>query len=332
MDYSRASHCLMKKIVVLTSGGDAPGMNAAIRAVVRTGAFCDVKIYGCMEGFQGLVNRTLRPLDPESVANTIQYGGTMLKADRCEAFYEKKVRDECRTFLKQHAIDGIIVIGGNGSFKGAALLSSEGGPAVIGIPGTIDNDIPGTEYTIGFDTARNTALNAIDKIRDTASSHNRNFLIEVMGRSSGFLAVDVGMAGGAEFILTPEFDISLETLAKNILMPRRQKLSSIIIVAEASEPGRSVQLAQALEQLTKETFRVCILGHTQRGGSPTLLDRKIASQMGYMAVQALTHGASHKMIAMCNNELKLQNFPDVDAGPRVLNQKDLIEINNILCT
>jgi 6-phosphofructokinase 1 len=322
----------MKKIVVLTSGGDAPGMNAAIRAVVRTGHYLGVKVFGCKMGFHGLVDQKLFHMEPESVANCIQHGGTILKAGRCLDFMRKEVRDKCRAFLKQEEVDGLVVIGGNGSFKGASLLSAEGGPTVIGIPGSIDNDILGTEYTIGFDTARNTALDAIDKIRDTASSHNRPFLVEVMGRSSGFLAVDVGIAGGAEFILIPEFPVTTAELAKRIKLPRREKLSSIIIVAEADKPGRSIEMAAELQELTDLQYRVCILGHTQRGGSPTTLDRKIASMMGYMAVKSLLEGASHKMVAMLRNKLEMVSFPDPNAGPRVLVQKDLIELNDILCT
>lgn len=322
----------MKNIVVLTSGGDAPGMNAAIRAVVRTGHYFGLKVFGCRSGFQGLVEQKIFPLEPEDVANCIQHGGTILNADRSVSFFQKSIRDQCRAFLKMQKIDGIVVIGGNGSFKGASLLYSEGGPAVIGIPGTIDNDIPGTEYTIGFDTARNTALQAIDKIRDTASSHHRNFLVEVMGRDTGFLAVDVGIAGGAEFILTPEFAISIEELAKKIMQPRRTKLSSIIIVAEAAHPGRSVKIAEQLEQLTHVPYRVCIVGHTQRGGSPTTLDRMIASRMGYFAIKALLDKQSNKMIAINNNQLTLAPLPDLTAQPRVFTQKELLDINDILCS
>ena len=189
----------------------------------------------------------------------------------------------------------------------------------------------GTEYTIGFDTACNTALQAIDKIRDTASSHNRNFLVEVMGRSSGFLALDVGIAGGAEIILTPEFDIPISTLASHIQQPKRKKQSSIIVVAEAEQPGRSVHIAEQLQQLTHLPYRVCIVGHTQRGGSPTTLDRKIASEMGFLAVKQLHEGISHKMIVLINNQLKLIQLPTLDTPPRTLSSKDLIELNNVLC-
>ena len=321
----------MKKIIVLTSGGDAPGMNAAIRAVVRTGHYLGAKVFGCRQGFQGLIDQQLFPLEPESVANCIQYGGTILKAGRCLAFMEKSVRDKCREFLKAEGVDGIVVIGGNGSFKGAALLSSEGGPAIIGIPGTIDNDIHNTEYTIGFDTARNTALEAIDKIRDTASSHDRHFLVEVMGRSSGFLALDVGITGGAELILLPEFPLSMQELSQKILAPRRAKQSSIIVVAEADKPGRSIQIGEQLEKITRLQYRVCILGHMQRGGSPTLLDRKVASSMGYLAVKSLIDGISHKMIGIQKDQLGLHSIPDPERGPRVLTSKELVDLNDILC-
>jgi 6-phosphofructokinase 1 len=322
----------MKKIVVLTSGGDAPGMNAAIRAVVRTAHYFNLAVFGASFGFQGLIEQKIFPLYPESVANCIQHGGTILKSGRCLDFHQKEVRDTCRAFLHKQNIDGVIVIGGNGSFKGAALLSAEGGPAVIGIPASIDNDIPHTEYAIGFDTARNTALQAIDKIRDTASSHIHNFLVEVMGRNSGFLAIDVGIAGGAEFILTPEFPLSITELAKKITTPRRSKLSSIIVVAEADQPGRSVELAKELTLLTGQQYRVCVLGHTQRGGSPTTLDRKLASHMGYHAVKGLLEGKSHQMVALNKNQISLEAFPDPNSPARTLITQELLDLNEILCT
>jgi 6-phosphofructokinase 1 len=321
----------MKNIVVLTSGGDAPGMNAAIRAVVRTGSYYGLNVYGCKSGYQGLVDEKLIPLSPENVANCIQHGGTILKAERCMAFYEKPVRDRVRDFLKSEKIDGLVVIGGNGTFRGAALLAEEGGPAVIGIPSTIDNDIPNTEYTIGFDTACNTALQAIDKIRDTASSHNRNFLVEVMGRNSGFLAVHVGIAGGAEVIIIPEVDISIEAVAKKLTQHKRAKQSSIIVVAEADNPGRSFKIAEQLEQMTQSFFRVCIVGHTQRGGSPTTTDRLIASEMGFLAVKSLIEKASHQMTAMKGGKIVLAPFPGQDNLTRLFADKTLLEINDVLC-
>lgn len=321
----------MKKIVVLTSGGDAPGMNAAIRAVTRTGCYYGLEVYGSENGYQGLVDHKLVPLKPESVANCIQHGGTLLKADRCMAFYQKETRERCAAFLASNGIDGLVVIGGNGSFRGAHLLARESGLAVIGMPGTIDNDIPGTDYTIGFDTARNTALQAIDKIRDTASSHNRNFLVEVMGRDSGFLAVDVGIAGGAEIILIPEIDTPVEAIAARLNAHKRPKLSSIIVVAEGSQPGRSMVIAKQLEALTQKLYRVCILGHTQRGGSPTTEDRKVASEMGYCAVKALREGATNKMVAMQNGKIVLSDFPDENAPARTFSQQELLTLNDVLC-
>lgn len=321
----------MKKIVVLTSGGDAPGMNAAIRAVVRTGSFYGLNVYGCKSGYHGLVDEKLVPLKPENVANCIQHGGTILKAERCTAFYEKSVRDRARAFLKAEKIEGLVVIGGNGTFRGAALLSEEGGPAVIGIPGTIDNDIPNTDYTIGFDTACNTALQAIDKIRDTASSHNRNFLVEVMGRKSGFLAVNVGVAGGAEIIIIPEVELSVQAVADRLTQQKRSRQNSIIVVAEGDNPGRSFKLAEQLEQITQATYRVCILGHTQRGGSPTTIDRLIASEMGFLAVKSLIENASNQMTAMKEGKIALAPFPGQDDSTRLFTNKTLLQINDILC-
>lgn len=324
----------MNKIIVLTSGGDAPGMNAALRALVRAGIHFGFEVFGCQQGFQGIIDQKLIPLFPENVANCIQTGGTLLKAERCAAFYEKAIRDRCRSYLEKNHINGLVVLGGNGSFCGAALLSSEseGKLAVIGIPCTIDNDIQGTEYTIGFDTARNNALQAIDKIRDTASSHYRHFLVEVMGRNTGFLAVDVGIAGGAEIILIPEFELPLEKIAQKLSQRRQSKLSSIIVVAEANQPGRSIQMAEDLHRLTQLPFRVCVLGHIQRGGSPSALDRSLASSMGYQAIQALRAGESHKMVAFTQERLSLVPFPGPNEPARVFQQKDLLEMNDILCS
>jgi 6-phosphofructokinase 1 len=322
----------LRKLLVLTSGGDAPGMNAAIRAVVRAGVFHGLEVWGCRRGFQGLVDRDLVPMGPETVANIIQRGGTVLKTARCQAFLEKTTRDRCREFLKDAEIDGLIAIGGDGTFRGAAALENEGGPKTIGIPGTIDNDVAGSEYTIGFDTARNTALEAIDKIRDTASSHDRNFLVEVMGHETGFLAMDVGISGGAELIITPEFDTPISEIAKRLKAPRRSKLSSIIVVAEGDAPNRSIQMAEELKKLTQREYRVCILGHTQRGGTPTAMDRKVASCMGALAVRALSEGQSKKMTAMQNHDVVLSPFAAADKAKRKLSDKRLVELTEILAT
>jgi len=325
--YHNIESSIMKKIIVLSSGGDAPGMNAAIRAVVRRAIKADIEVFASLSGYQGLVKQALKPMNTCSVANCIQLGGTILKAERCDAFYDQSTRDRCREFLASQGIEGIVVIGGDGSFRGAALLHQEGGPPVIGIPATIDNDIVGTDYTIGFDTACNTALGAIDKIRDTASSHNRHFIVEVMGRNAGFLAVDVGIAGGAEFILIPEFDLSTEALIKQIQDQTRQKSSSIIVVAEGDTPGRSVQIGKQLSKAIGSSYRVCILGHTQRGGSPSAFDRRVASLMGVKAVDALVAGESCKMIAWHQDQLTLQDFPDINLPARRFSNMTLLEAN-----
>ncbi|MEM9243471.1 MAG: 6-phosphofructokinase [Pseudomonadota bacterium] len=323
----------MKKLLVLTSGGDAPGMNAALRAVVRSGYYYDFQVFGCRGGYDGLIANDIFSLKSNDVANIIQRGGTVLQTGRCKAFWDQKVRAQCIDLLKRKEISSLVVIGGDGSFRGAALLQQEGGPNVIGIPATIDNDIIGTEYTIGFNTAANTALDAIDKIRDTASSHGRHFLIEVMGRRSGFLAVEVGIAGGAEIILTPEFPISNESIVELLYNNKRKKLSNIIIVAEASSiPGRSVKIAQELKALSGLEFKVCILGHTQRGGSPRVTDRTIASQMGEMAVRALNDNKTNLMVAIRNQQLTLTEFPPPDNPGRRFTDESLLHLNRIFCS
>lgn len=322
-----------KKILILCSGGDAPGMNAAIRAVVRCAIAKDIEVFGAEGGYGGIVNESIISLNQKSVANCLQRGGTFLKTGRCLEFHKKAVRDKCRQFLKNRGIHGLIVLGGDGSFQGATLLSSEEPTdlQVIGIPCTIDNDIPGTDYCIGFDTARNTALQAIDKIRDTAFSTDRNFLIEVMGRASGFLAVDVGIAGGAEMMLIPEFPISTEALIHNIRHSQRHKLASIIIVAEGGKTGHSVQLAEEIKAKTGILYTVCILGHTQRGGSPTVMDRKIAALMGAQAIDAFLAGATQKMTASRGNDILLAPFPSTHQSTEFFADQKLLELNNILC-
>lgn len=321
----------IKKLLVLSSGGDAPGMNAAIRAVVRTAIYHGLKVFGSENGFCGLINKKIIPLYSTSVANCIQVGGTILKTGRCPEFKEKAVRDECREFLSQQNIDAMIVLGGNGSFTGAGLLTDEDGPKVIGIPCTIDNDIVGTEYCIGFDTARNTALQAIDKIRDTAFSLDRNFIIEVMGRSTGFLAVDVGIAGGAEIILIPEFPLNSEELAERILSKKRKKSVSIIVAAEANNPGHTFELAHKIKELCDIEYKVCVLGHTQRGGTPTVEDRKIGSVMGTKAVDAILQGETKKMIAHKNGKIVCISFPNPDHSTRFFDDKETLLINEIIC-
>lgn len=322
-----------KKLLVLTSGGDSPGMNAAIRAIVRSGHYHNFNVFACHDGYQGLVNQQIFPMRPEDVANCIQRGGTIIQSSRCPDFHKKTVRDDCRAFLTAQGIDHMIVIGGDGSYRGAEIFENEGGPKTIGLPGTIDNDIVGTDYTIGYDTARNNALQAIDKIRDTASSNGLYFLVETMGRQSGFLAADVGLAGGAEFIITPEFPLAIDELAKNIREPKRKKQSLIIVVAEADKPGRSFGLAEKLKILAPDfEYRVCVLGHIQRGGSPTAMDRVNASIMGDLAIQALLNGKSRCMTALQNGQYVLAPFPDPNQPARRLTEETLIKLNGILAT
>lgn len=319
------------KLLILTSGGDAPGMNAGIRAVLRTALSHGLAVYGCEGGFQGLIDRAVSPMTSHGVANCLQRGGTILKTGRCTAFHDPAVRAQCRDYLKQLGIDAMAVLGGDGSFRGALLLEKEGGPKTVGIPCTIDNDIIGTEYTIGFDTACNTALDAIDKIRDTAFSLNRHFLVEVMGRAAGFLAVDVGIAGGAEFILIPEMPMTVEQIVERISNRKRKKMASIVVVCEADRPGRSFQLAEQIKAASGTSYKVCILGHIQRGGAPSVKDRKIAALMGYEAVEFLLSGGSQKMIAMQDNLLMPVPFPEPSAGARRFDEEQLLSINRRIC-
>jgi len=298
-------------IAVLTSGGDAPGMNAAIRAVVRYGVAQECKVHGILRGYSGLLDGKMIDLDASSVANIIQRGGTILKTDRCAPFYKKSTRKKAAQILRDRDIDGLIVIGGDGSFTGAHLMENETGFPVVGVPGTIDNDIAGTEDTIGFDTAVNTGIDAIDRIRDTASSHDRLFLVEVMGRSSGFIGLQVGMAGGAETIILPEKKESIETICNTIERGiRRGKTSSIIVVAEGPEPGLSSRLSVDLTR-RGYTSKVCILGHTQRGGAPTTHDRVLASVLGASAVAYLLSGRSNSMIGIQKDQVVLVPFKNV---------------------
>lgn len=321
----------LRKLLVFTSGGDAPGMNAALRAVVRSGHYHGFQTYACRDGFQGLVDQEIFPLHPGDVSNCIQRGGTIIRSERSSAFLRSEVRAECRAFLQQHEIKYLVAIGGDGTFRGISIFEEEGGAKCIGIPGTIDNDIVGTEYTIGYDTARNTALQAIDKIRDTANSNNLYFLVETMGRETGFLAADVGIAGGADFILTPEFPVAIDELARRITAPRRKKQSLIVVVAEAGQTGRSFAIAEELMKLTPEfKYRVCVLGHTQRGGAPTALDRVTASRMGSMAVEALLAGKSKCMTAIRNGKYVITSFPDPAKPSRRLGNEDLLNLTMAL--
>lgn len=281
----------IKHIAVLTSGGDSPGMNPAIRAVVRTALYHNIKITGVKRGYHGLVHDNFIPLDASSVGNKLQRGGTFLKTSRYPDFRQKEIRQQAMDNLKKHQIDALIVIGGDGSFKGAFQMASEYQLPVIGIPGSIDNDISSTDYSIGFYTAVQTAVEAVDKIRDTASSHDRNFLVEVMGRNSTAIANYVGLCSGAETVITPDKNIDYQHIVKKIQNGlKRGKKSSIIIVAEGKTFGRSYEINKILEEKYNIQTSVCILGHTQRGGSPTAQERLFASAMGYEAVIALLSG------------------------------------------
>ncbi len=321
----------MKSIAVLTSGGDAPGMNAAIRAVVRYAIAKKCQVHGIMKGYSGLLEGEIHELQASSVANIIQRGGTILKTDRCEAFHRKSVRKEAANILRRKGIEGLVVIGGDGSFTGAHLLEKENGFPCIGVPGTIDNDIAGTDDTIGFDTAVNTAVDAIDRIRDTASSHDRLFMVEVMGRSSGAIAVRTGIGGGAETILVPEVEDSFADICKAIDRGvQRGKTSSIIVVAEGNKPGRTQGMALKLEK-RGYTPRVCILGHTQRGGVPTAHDRVLASLLGAASVAYLLAGKSHGMVGIQQGEVTLVPFEKM-IGKKKSAPNDLLKIAQILAT
>jgi len=294
------------KIGVLTSGGDAPGMNAAVRAVVRTGIYYGLEVFGVMRGYTGMVENDIIPMHSRSVANIIQRGGTILKTARCKEFLQKEGRQKAYNNLKDLGIDGLVIIGGDGSFRGADVFSREFDIPCIGIPGTIDKDIAGTDFTIGFDTAVNTAVESIDKIRDTADAHDRLFIIEVMGRDAGYIALHSGIATGAEHILIPERKTDMEELISSLQeKERRKKLVNMVVVAEGDEFGGGDQVATLVkERLPNIDTRLCILGHIQRGGSPTCLDRLIASRMGYSAVECLLEGRHNVMVGILNNRMQ----------------------------
>jgi 6-phosphofructokinase 1 len=296
----------IKRIGVLTSGGDSPGMNAAIRAVVRTGLYEGMEVYGIMRGYQGILDDDMSPMESRSVANIIQRGGTILKTARCKEFYTPEGRKKAYQNLVKRGIEGLVVIGGDGSFKGAQTFSNEFDIPCIGIPGTIDKDIAGSDYTIGFDTAVNTAVEAIDKIRDTADAHDRLFIIEVMGRDAGYIALHSGIATGAENILIPERKTDIDELVSSLIeKEKRKKLVNLLVVAEGDEFGGAEQLSNMIkERIPGFDTRICILGHIQRGGSPSCLDRILASRMGYAAVECLIDGRFNVMVGIVNNEME----------------------------
>ncbi len=310
----------MKTIAVLTSGGDAPGMNACIRSVVRSGAAHGLQVIGFRRGFTGLMAGDYMPLGPRAVANIIQRGGTFLGTSRSPEFKQVKGRLKAIEVLKSAGIDGLIVIGGDGSFRGIQDLIKESGIQAVGIPGTIDNDVYGTDFSIGFDTAVNTVLEAIDRIRDTAASHERLFFVEVMGRQSGFIALEVGLAGGAEAVVVPEAPTDIKQLSKVLSdSQHRGKSSSIVIVTEGDEPGVAFTLAEQVEACVGIESRVVVLGHIQRGGSPTARDRVLATRLGAAAVEALINGKSGVMVGEINNMVALTPLPEVWGNKKMLN-------------
>lgn len=294
----------IRKIAVLTSGGDAPGMNAAIRAVVRTGISLDLEVYGILSGWSGVLQNQMQKLELGSVANILQRGGTILKSGRSAEFLKPEARALAAQNLRTAGIDGLIVIGGDGSFQGAHALWTEQKIPVVGVPGTIDNDIFGTDFTIGFDTAINTALESLDRIRDTAASHDRLFIVEVMGRDSGFIAVAVGLACGAEEVFIPERPVTVDQAIQQIQKGlQRGKKSSILIAAEGQKPGRAYDLAEAIRKKAGYEAKVCILGHVQRGGTPSAQDRVLAARMGYESVQMLLKGKTDVFTGLQNGQI-----------------------------
>ena len=299
----------IKKIGVVTSGGDAPGMNAAIRAVTRTAIYNNLEVIGIREGYSGLVNRLFTPFWSHDVSDIIQRGGTILKTARCKEFQTEEGREQAYKNLKEVGIDGVVVIGGDGTFTGARIFNEKFDIPFVGVPGTIDNDLYGTDYTIGYDTALNTVVEAVDKIRDTASAHNRMFFIEVMGAEAGFLALRSGIATGAEAIIIPETTDEVKKLNSLMESGRRQKASNIIIVAEGDEEGGAFNLANKFKNLYPNyDIRVTVLGHLQRGGSPSAFDRVTASRMGFAAVEALMDDQKSTMVGIQNNEIVLVPF------------------------
>lgn len=301
----------IKRIGVLTSGGDAPGMNAAIRAVVRTCVFYGAIPYGIYQGYEGLINDDIKRMDAGSVKHIIHQGGTILKSARSEYFRTKEGMDKAWENVQRHNLDGLVVIGGDGTFKGAMEFGEKYDFPVVGIPGTIDNDISGTDFTVGFDTAVNTVVEAVDKIRDTATSHNRLFFIEVMGRDAGFIAVYSGIAAGAEEVLIPEKDRGIEQLFESLeRTSQRKKSSRLVLVAEGDKNGSVYDLEDEVKERFGDRYetKVTILGHVQRGGRPSCADRVLASRLGVKSVEALMNGRRNEMVGMRNRKVEFTDF------------------------
>ncbi|MDP3467102.1 MAG: 6-phosphofructokinase [Daejeonella sp.] len=320
----------IKNIGVFTSGGDSPGMNAAIRAVVRTGLFYDIKVTGILRGFDGMISGEYKTMERKSVANIIQRGGTILKTARSEEFRTSEGRKKAYEQLKKHNIDAIVAIGGDGTFTGANIFYDEYKIPVIGLPGTIDNDLIGTDFTIGYDTAINTVIDAVDKIRDTAESHDRLFIVEVMGRDSGLIALRSGIGTGAEAILIPETKTDINALLHRLETSRKDKSSKIIIVAEGDDAGGAFEIAKVVKKKFPGTdTRVSILGHIQRGGPPSCMDRVLASRLGVAAVESLMAGRNREMIGIVNGKIHFTPFSNaIKHNPEV--NPELLKIVEIL--
>ncbi len=321
-----------KRIGVLTSGGDAPGMNAAIRAVARCCAYNGLECVGIYRGFQGLIDADFKELNARSVKNIINRGGTFLKSARSQEFRTPEGRKKAFANLQNEKIDALVVIGGNGSFAGASIFGREFGFPIVGLPGTIDNDLNGTDYTIGYDTALNTVVEAIDKIRDTANSHNRLFLVEVMGRDAGDIALNSGIGAGAEEILIPEQNMGRDRLIESLARSKKSgKTSSIVVVSEGDQIGKNIfELAEYIEKNLKEyEVRVTVLGHIQRGGAPSCYDRVLASRLGVGAIDALLRGESDVMIGIVHNKIVSVPFSEAIKGSNEID-RDLIRVADIV--
>lgn len=324
----------IKKIAVLTSGGDAPGMNAAIRSVVRTCAYYKIECVGIYRGYQGMIEGDFKQMNARSVNNIINRGGTILKSARSKEFRTEEGRKKAFGQLKAHGIEAFVVIGGDGSFTGAMIFSDEFNFPVMGIPGTIDNDIYGTRFTLGYDTALNTVVEAIDKIRDTAISHNRLFFVEVMGRDAGHIALNTGVGAGAEEILIPEENLGLDRLLESLERSRLSgKSSSIVLVAEGDKIGKSVfELKEYVEEnLPDYDVRVTVLGHIQRGGRPTCFDRVLASRMGVKAVESLLEGKSNYMVGFTQDKIRLTPLDKAVKGKSEID-RELLRVSDIMTT
>jgi 6-phosphofructokinase 1 len=321
----------MKTIGILTSGGDAPGMNACIRAAVRAAKAQDMDVVGIHRGFAGLITDETQILDRRTVANIIHLGGTILGTARSEEFKTKQGREKASLTIQRHGLEGLIVIGGDGSFQGATLLQKEYGLKIQGIPGTIDNDVFGTDQTIGFDTAVNCALEAVDRIRDTAVSHERLFFIEVMGRNTGFIALESGISGGAEQLVIPEEPMSTDELCARLKKSfSLGKKSAIVVVSEDGRPGHSVDLARSVEKNTGFETKVCVLGHLQRGGAPTARDRTLAGKLGVAAVNALFEGKSGSMSGIMQGRIALTPLHHTWERQKTLDP-ELRDLMRVLC-